>query len=112
MSLPAFPCHRLVLATGGVDQAVHLHLRPPAGGGFMPACKLTGHENWIRSLALTPVTEPGGGTSLLLASSSQDRFARVWAIKQEEGARHTTDGECGVLEHLLCLCTCVWRWYE
>ena len=57
---------------------VHLYLCPP-GGRFTHACKLTGHENWVRSLAFCHVAPgPGGGgggsKELLLASASQDRW--------------------------------------
>lgn len=69
----------LLLATGGADNAVRLHVRPP-GGSFALQCKLTGHENWVRSVALASAREaPAGGGEeggeevLLLASASQDR---------------------------------------
>ncbi|KAJ9612339.1 Elongator subunit elp2 [Cladophialophora chaetospira] len=35
---------------------------------------LTGHEAWIRSLALTPTSDGG----FLLASASQDKYVRIW----------------------------------
>lgn len=72
---------RLVLATGGTDTRVHLYVRPPRGL-FQPAIKLTGHENWVRSLAFVHVWAPAdaaartaaeGPRQLLLASASQDR---------------------------------------
>jgi hypothetical protein len=92
----------LLLASGGADNAVRLHVRPP-GGEFQLQCKLTGHENWVRSVAFTVAREAqspaaradgeggagagaGGGSGedgdggtaegqevLLLASASQDR---------------------------------------
>lgn len=79
--LPCAPC-RLILATGGTDSRLHLHLRPP-GGSFQPAAKLSGHENWVRSLQFCHVSRdmPSGGEAavaavpeLLLASASQDRW--------------------------------------
>jgi len=48
---------RLLLATGGTDTRVHLHVRPP-GGQFQATIKLTGHENWVRSLAFKHVWAP------------------------------------------------------
>lgn len=40
----------LLLAAGGVDGAVRLYARPPSGQ-FQLACKLTGHQDWVRGLA-------------------------------------------------------------
>jgi WD40 repeat protein len=69
----------LLLATGGADNAVRLHVAPP-GGDFHLQCKLSGHENWVRSVALAAAREEGEGGEevLLLASGSQDRCAGVW----------------------------------
>ena len=41
---------RVLLAVGSVDNSVRLLLAPP-GSGFAPACRLTGHADWVRSLA-------------------------------------------------------------
>jgi hypothetical protein len=77
--LPCFPPCRLILATGGTDSRLHLHLRPP-GGSFQPAAKLSGHENWVRSLAFCHVSREVSGSDqsqapeLILASASQDRW--------------------------------------
>ena len=45
------PC-RLLLALGGVDNAVCLCVQSP-GGHFQQVSKLTGHGDWIRALAFT-----------------------------------------------------------
>ncbi|KAK9841002.1 hypothetical protein WJX81_004992 [Elliptochloris bilobata] len=66
----------VLLAVGSVDNSVRLLLAPP-GGDFAPACRLTGHTDWVRSLAFQQV----GGGKLLLASGSQDRSIRLWAIQ-------------------------------
>lgn len=42
----------LLLAAGGVDGAVRLYTCPP-GGHFQLACKLAGHQDWVRGLAFT-----------------------------------------------------------
>jgi WD40 repeat protein len=77
----------LLLATGGADNAVRLHVAPP-GGSFTMQCKLTGHENWVRSVALAAAREegPDGEEVLLLASASQDRCARAgpWAVREAQ----------------------------
>lgn len=76
----------VAMATGGADNAVRLHVRPP-GGEFQLQCKMAGHENWVRSVAFVRVREEGAGGGavgaaaegaggeevLLLASASQDR---------------------------------------
>lgn len=43
--------HRLLLACGGADGVVRLFLRDPEGEGFTPACKLLGHQDWVRCVA-------------------------------------------------------------
>ncbi|KAK5065045.1 hypothetical protein LTR84_000880 [Exophiala bonariae] len=45
-----------------------------------PNAILTGHEAWIRSLALTPTSNGG----YLLASASQDKYVRIWRIQPED----------------------------
>lgn len=41
---------------------------------------LTGHEAWIRSLALTPISNGG----FLLASASQDKYVRIWRLQSQD----------------------------
>ncbi|KXZ43915.1 hypothetical protein GPECTOR_77g12 [Gonium pectorale] len=79
-----------LLATGGTDRKVHLHVRPPGPTGrFAPACVLEGHENWVRGVAFCHVAAAaaagegaggGGGeaaaTELLLASV----YGRIWRL--------------------------------
>lgn len=43
---------------------------------FVKVDTLTGHENWVRGLDITSVND----TDLLIASSSQDTFIRLWRI--------------------------------
>lgn len=43
---------RLLLTLGGVDCSIKLALAPP-GGKFVQVCSLTGHADWVRSLAFT-----------------------------------------------------------
>ena len=80
-AIPGAPPGWLLLATGGADNAARLHVRAP-GGPFRLQCRLTGHENWVRAVALAAAREEGedGEDVLLLASASQDRYARVWRI--------------------------------
>lgn len=48
---------------------------------------LTGHEAWIRSLALTPNADGG----FLLASASQDKYVRIWRLQSKSQQQSTTD---------------------
>ncbi|CAD6899736.1 unnamed protein product [Tilletia controversa] len=50
--------------------------RPP----FTFALQLSGHEDWVRALAIAKVSD----SELILASGGQDNFVRLWRI-----ARHT-----------------------
>lgn len=90
---PTMDTRRLLLATGGTDTRVHLHVRPPRGS-FQPALQLAGHENWLRSLAFRHVWAPAGGgggeggragaargRQVLLASASQDRCAACACVR-------------------------------
>lgn len=43
---------------------------------FIKVDTLTGHENWVRGIDITTVND----TDLLIASSSQDTFIRLWRI--------------------------------
>jgi WD40 repeat protein len=82
----------LILATGGTDRTVRLHVRAPGRDSrFVEVCRLLGHENWVRSLAFCHAIvdrgRSGAGQSappssgceveLLLASASQDRYGGV-----------------------------------
>lgn len=53
-------------------------------GHFTPACTLKGHENWITSVAFTSTVQENGSWQVWLATSSQDRNVRVWAIKPQQ----------------------------
>eukprot|EP00887_Chlorella_sp_A99_P005490 scaffold1.g5490.t1 len=80
--LPADPGW-LLLALGGVDSQVRLLACPP-GGEFAEACRLAGHQDWVRGLAFAQMDDG----RLLLASASQDKNVRIWAVAPvgQEGA--------------------------
>eukprot|EP00955_Chlamydomonas_euryale_P098070 365123-Chlamydomonas_euryale.AAC.10 len=86
--LPGDPS-RLLLATGGTDKSVRLYAREPERAAeFVAMCSLPGHDNWVRSLAFCHTCGAGAGagssSGLLLASASQDRYGRIWAIQEEQ----------------------------
>ncbi|EPS41870.1 hypothetical protein H072_4186 [Dactylellina haptotyla CBS 200.50] len=76
-----------ILAVSGSSSAVQIY----AGSGlstlsaneesasFKLAATLTGHENWVRSLAFV---RDNSTEDLVLASGSQDRYIRLWRIHQ------------------------------
>eukprot|EP01102_Stenamoeba_stenopodia_P015164 TRINITY_DN5143_c0_g1_i1.p1 TRINITY_DN5143_c0_g1~~TRINITY_DN5143_c0_g1_i1.p1 ORF type:complete len:843 (+),score=179.65 TRINITY_DN5143_c0_g1_i1:107-2635(+) len=74
----------VVLAAGGVDALIHLFIlnlnnkesASATSPQFTPLLKLSGHDDWIRSLAFATVDNG----DLLLASSSQDTYIRLWRI--------------------------------
>lgn len=49
---------------------------------FKLSATLTGHEAWIRSLALTPNSDGG----FLLASASQDKYIRIWHFRSDNAS--------------------------
>ncbi|KAG2449340.1 hypothetical protein HYH02_005495 [Chlamydomonas schloesseri] len=110
-----------LLALGGTDRKVTLHIRPPASAGelqqqqrqrqqrprFAPACVLEGHENWVRGVAFCVIdggssssgsssdaagAGAGGEPHLLLASVSQDRYGRIWKLQPEPLQQAATAG--------------------
>ncbi|CAD7699915.1 unnamed protein product [Ostreobium quekettii] len=94
---------RAALALGGTDCRVHLWLRQP-GGHFEKCCRLSGHQDWVRSLAFLHAGQgQSGGERLLLASASQDRYIRIWCIRRnvEKGSSTSkTDPPSSTLSRL------------
>lgn len=70
----------LVLAVAGTKGIVQVYIAL-ADGFFNYQCSLTGHEGWIRSLAISRETE-SPESDLLLASASQDKYIRLWRISR------------------------------
>lgn len=72
----AAPIDSAFLAVGGTRNDIQVY--SAEGLSSNPQLKLsailTGHEAWIRSLALTTTTDGG----FLLASASQDKYVRIW----------------------------------
>ena len=76
----------LVLAVAGTKGFVQIFVSE-RGGAFCCQTTLSGHEDWIRSLAFTTEsTQPG--SDILLASASQDKYLRLWRIHQVEESSH------------------------
>ena len=91
----------VVLAIGGTDRNVQIWARSESlvrvvnvafsvtlsFVQFMHAATLSGHEDWVRSLAFR---EPVGGHPSILASGSQDATIRLWTIEQWQKESLTT----------------------
>ena len=73
----------LVLAVAGTKGIVQVYVYRSEESDFHLQATLVGHENWVRSLAIT--AENGKEDSdLLLASASQDKYIRLWRIRHDK----------------------------
>ena len=74
----------LVLALGHVDGSVSVWLAGGDDTTFECAAVASGHGDWVRGVALTPVdtetTTTTATASFLLATASNDGTARVWTL--------------------------------
>ncbi|KAI0650069.1 WD40 repeat-like protein [Trametes meyenii] len=66
-----------LLAVGSTDRNIHLWIS--SEDTFVQAAVLSGHEDWVRSLAFRPPSKDGD--PLILASGSQDANIRLWTIE-------------------------------
>ena len=74
-----------LLAVAGTKGIVQVYVGDAEGRNFRLQATLVGHDNWVRSLAIT--TENAKADSdLLLASASQDKYIRLWRIRRDEAA--------------------------
>lgn len=74
----------LILAVSGSASSVSIYLSPSPSSQFSHQATLSGHENWIRSLAFTPEDYSNPESDLVLASASQDKYIRLWRIHPGE----------------------------
>ncbi|KAF8195964.1 WD40 repeat-like protein [Mycena galopus ATCC 62051] len=65
-----------ILAIAGTDRNVQIWAR--SGDVFVRSVVLSGHEDWVRSLAFN---HPAAEDPLVLASGSQDATIRLWKIE-------------------------------
>ncbi|KAK1817636.1 Elongator subunit elp2 [Friedmanniomyces endolithicus] len=77
-ALAPLPGDAVVLAVAGTSSSIQLYVRPKADADFVLQATLTGHEGWIRSLDFVQ-----DGDSFLLASASQDKYIRLWRLRQD-----------------------------
>ncbi len=72
----------VVLAVAGTKNFVQICIAEQEGH-FHHQATLTGHEAWVRSLAITRASNESSN-DLLLASASQDKYIRLWRIHKGE----------------------------
>lgn len=79
----------VVIAVAGTTNVVQLYVAETTIGDpdFRLCATLSGHEAWVRSLA---VTEDKLG-DLLLASASQDKYTRLWRLQRGEATQKPVD---------------------
>ncbi|KAK9889847.1 hypothetical protein WA026_007210 [Henosepilachna vigintioctopunctata] len=72
--------NQLILAVTLDDSTIRIYLEEDDQQLlFKPSVKLKGHEDWVCGLDFTR-----DGEDILLASSSQDNFIRIWRITKQE----------------------------
>ncbi|KAL1980852.1 hypothetical protein VTN96DRAFT_3387 [Rasamsonia emersonii] len=81
------PAKPMMLAVAGTTNIVQIYVAQTtiSEPEFFLGAKLSGHEAWVRSLALTE-DKQGPAGDLLLASASQDKYIRLWRIHRGESA--------------------------
>jgi elongator complex protein 2 len=75
------PILPMLLTVGGTTNSIHVYVAQDSVNDvkFSHVARLTGHEAWIRSLAIIEDTRGMKG-EFLLASASQDKYIRLWGI--------------------------------
>lgn len=68
-----------ILAVAGTRTFIQLYSTSHREGEFDHVATLTGHDGWIRSLSFVAESNASDG-DLLLASTSQDKYIRLWRI--------------------------------
>lgn len=74
-----------LLAVAGTKGIVQVYVGDAEEENFCLQATLVGHENWVRSLAITSENSKPD-SDLLLASASQDKYIRLWRIRRDEAA--------------------------
>ncbi|KIY51598.1 WD40 repeat-like protein [Fistulina hepatica ATCC 64428] len=68
----------LVLAVGDTKKQIQMWTRSESM--FVKSAVLSGHEDWVKSLAFKTSTLPDGQPQLVLASGSNDASIRLWNV--------------------------------
>ncbi|TFY72495.1 hypothetical protein EVG20_g495 [Dentipellis fragilis] len=92
----------LILAVGSTDRSIQIYTRSEST--FLLSATLSGHEDWVRSLAFRPSTSSTTSTDatpLILASGSQDATIRLWNIEPVRQAKPTPTEATPLSDELL-----------
>ncbi|CAG9464423.1 unnamed protein product [Pedinophyceae sp. YPF-701] len=79
----------LLLACGGVDARLRLFVSAGDGAPFAPGCVLREAQDWIRGVA---VADQGPAHGVLVATCSNDKSVRLWALRPSGAAPRRADG--------------------
>lgn len=74
------PSGDLMLAVAGTKSFVQIHVAERRKNFYLQAT-LRGHQGWVRSLATTDGSKSVNG-DVLLASASQDKYIRLWRVRE------------------------------
>lgn len=88
LALSVLDKDNLLLAAAGTKANVYIYVT--SQNGLTHQATLSGHEGWIRSLAITVENDDADG-DLLLASASQDKYIRLWRIHKTDGSIQDRD---------------------
>ena len=82
----------VVMAVAGTTNVVQIYVAENtiADPDFKLCATLSGHEAWVRSLAVTS-DKQGQSGDLLLASASQDKYIRLWRLHRGEATQVPAD---------------------
>ncbi|PKY06882.1 6PF2K-domain-containing protein [Aspergillus campestris IBT 28561] len=88
----------LVLAVSGTTNAIQILVAESTTNvpAFKLSAVLSGHEAWVRSLSFTQDKQSKEG-DFLLASSSQDKYIRLWRLHRGELSQSISEDEDAIL---------------
>ncbi|KAF8639460.1 hypothetical protein AX16_010314 [Volvariella volvacea WC 439] len=87
----------LILSVAGTDRNVQIWTS--SDDNFIHSATLSGHEDWVRTLAFKRPSTPSD--PLVLASGSQDSTIRLWSIEASEKDGPNLSGSDGLSDELL-----------
>lgn len=95
----------IIMAVATDDDKIHLYTESMDVGAFVLSESLSGHEDWVRGLDFI---QDNADDDLLLASSGQDTFIRLWrisgrneeTINEEVAANEIIGGDIKVEERI------------
>ncbi|KAL8694520.1 MAG: hypothetical protein Q9218_000850 [Villophora microphyllina] len=89
LALSPLETNNLLLAAAGTKGDIYVYATKNESI-LSHQATLSGHEGWIRSLAITS-EEVGAHSDLLLASASQDKYIRLWRLSKRSDSIENND---------------------